>query len=370
MGQGARTGVPGLTDLHELREAGYLRLPLPPEFGGPGLSLAQVGAEQRRLAYYATGTASMVSAHLAWVGVATELWRSGDHSLQWVLEEAARDQLFAAGHVERGNDEYLLASATRAERVDGGYRFTGYKSLDSLDLSWNYLGLHGVELTDDDRPQIVHAFLPHNTEGVSVREFADDGCTGPARRAEALFDGAFVPDRFVARRVACGPSGIDRFVSTLFAWELMLNAEIACGLARRALDVTIDTLHRTSVVMREGTMASDAGAQRQVARMGSTLEQMEPHVDAIVRQWTRGTRHGARWPMKVLAARQQAANGASLVVEDALDLVGGNGLFRHPELEQLSRAERLARRHPASARFTDRIVARTLLNLASDHDRG
>jgi alkylation response protein AidB-like acyl-CoA dehydrogenase len=366
----ARGDLPAQADLEELRAAGYLRLPTPPEFGGPGLSLAQVSAEQRRLAYYAAGVATTVTAHLAWVGVAAELWRSGDRSLQWVLEEAARDQLFAAGHVERGNDEYLLASATRAERVDGGYRFTGYKSLDALGASWNYLGLHGVERHDHDGSHIVHAFLPRNTEGVSVRDGADDDGVGPARRAEALFDGAFVPDRFVARRVASGPSGIDGFVSTLLAWELMMNAQIACGLARRALDVTIDTLHRTPVVMQAGTMASDAGAQRQVARMGSTLEQMEPHVDAIVRQWARGTRHGTRWPMKLLAARQHATNGAALVIEDALDLVGSNGLFRHPELEQLARTERVARRHPASSRFTDGIVARTLLNMAPDHGRG
>src|SRR5215469_4066600 len=38
-------------DFDELREAGYLRMPIPKEFGGLGLTLAEVAREQHRLAY-------------------------------------------------------------------------------------------------------------------------------------------------------------------------------------------------------------------------------------------------------------------------------------------------------------------------------
>src|SRR5262250_2627822 len=40
-------------DFADLRAAKYLVLPVPAEFGGPGLTLAEVCREQRRLAYYA-----------------------------------------------------------------------------------------------------------------------------------------------------------------------------------------------------------------------------------------------------------------------------------------------------------------------------
>jgi alkylation response protein AidB-like acyl-CoA dehydrogenase len=342
-------------DLDELRTAGYLRVALPPAFGGPGLTLSEVGTEQRRLAYYAARVSSMVSAHLTWVGVAAELWRSGDRSLQWILEEAARDRLFTTAHVERGNEGYLLSSATRAERVDGGYRFTGYKSLGSLGGAWNFLGIHGVDLRDPKRPHIVHAFLSRNTEGVTVRESIDSGGPDGAPFDDALLDGAFIPDHFV---------------HTLLAWELLLGGQIACGVARRALDVTVDALHRTTVAMQTRTMAADAEVQHQVARMGQTLEAIEPHVDSIATQWTSGTRHGARWPMKLLTARQHATDGAGQVIDAALDLVGGNGLYRHPELEHLASAARLARRHPATPRFTNGVVARTILSISADHDIG
>jgi hypothetical protein len=72
--------------------------------------------------------------HLYWTGVAADLYRAGDTSLQWLLEEAAAGEVFAAGHAEAGNDLPLLYSTARADRADGGYRFTGRKMFGSLRL--------------------------------------------------------------------------------------------------------------------------------------------------------------------------------------------------------------------------------------------
>ena len=44
-------------DFDELRASGYLDAAIPPEFGGPGLTLAEVARLQRRLAYHAPATA-------------------------------------------------------------------------------------------------------------------------------------------------------------------------------------------------------------------------------------------------------------------------------------------------------------------------
>src|SRR5207253_7159066 len=108
-------------DFIELRAARYLLLAVPAELGGAGMSLAEVCREQRRLAYYAPATALAVNMHLYWAGVAADLWRRGDTSMEWLLREAAAGEIFAAGHAESGNDIPLLLSTTRAERVNGGY---------------------------------------------------------------------------------------------------------------------------------------------------------------------------------------------------------------------------------------------------------
>ena len=73
-------------DFEELRAAKFLLLSLPVEFGGQGRVLADVCRELRRLAYYAPATALAVNMHLYWIGVAADLWRSGDTSLEWIPE--------------------------------------------------------------------------------------------------------------------------------------------------------------------------------------------------------------------------------------------------------------------------------------------
>src|ERR1700730_10508218 len=90
-------------DFDELRAAGYLKLAVPQDLGGLGLSLAEVAEQQRRLAYRAPATSLAVNMHIYWTGVAADLRRFGDRSLEWILREAAAGEVFAAGHGESGN---------------------------------------------------------------------------------------------------------------------------------------------------------------------------------------------------------------------------------------------------------------------------
>src|ERR1700722_341398 len=131
-------------DFAELKAAGYLALAVPRELGGQGFTLAQSCREQRRLAYHAPATALGINMHVYWVGLAADLWRQGDKSLEWMLKEAMDGEVFSAGHSERGNDLPVLLSTSKAERVDGGFRFTGHKMFGSLSPVFTRYGLHGM----------------------------------------------------------------------------------------------------------------------------------------------------------------------------------------------------------------------------------
>src|SRR5260221_2712296 len=84
-------------DFADLRDADYLTMAVPCELGGRGLNLAQVCREQRRLAYYAPATALGINMHVYWVGLAADLWRRGDRSLEWLLRQAMESEDFNAG---------------------------------------------------------------------------------------------------------------------------------------------------------------------------------------------------------------------------------------------------------------------------------
>jgi alkylation response protein AidB-like acyl-CoA dehydrogenase len=353
-------------DFQELRDAGYLLLNVPTEFGGYGRTLAEVAREQRRLAYYAAPTALAVNMHLYWTGVAADLWRGGDTSLQWVLEEAARGEVFAAGHAESGNDIPVLLSTTRAERVEGGYRFTGHKSFGSLTPVWTYLGLHGMDAHDPAAPVIVHGFMPRSTEGYRVVSTWDVLGMRATQSDDTLLDGTFVPDRYIARVVPAGAAGLDRFVLAIFAWALLDFANIYYGIARRALDLTIDTAKKKRSIALSRPMAYHAELQHRVAKMGLLVEEVEPHLERIAEDWSRGVDHGGAWPAKIFAAKHHAVEASWRVVDLALDVAGGFGVFRRAGVERLFRDARLGRMHPANSMLTHELVAKTLLGISPD----
>src|SRR5438477_4526385 len=99
-------------DFDQLHEAKYLLSAVPREFGGLGLTLAEICSEQRRLARRSAPTALGINMHLIATGVAADLWRRGDKSQVWILEEVSRGAVFAYGHSESGNDlEVIYAAA-------------------------------------------------------------------------------------------------------------------------------------------------------------------------------------------------------------------------------------------------------------------
>jgi alkylation response protein AidB-like acyl-CoA dehydrogenase len=353
-------------DFEELREAGYLRLAVPTELGGAGLSLAGVAQQQRRLGYHAAPTALAINMHLYWTGTAADLWRAGDLSQLWLLEAAAAGQVFAAGHAESGNDIPVLLSTTKAQRVEGGYRFTGRKSFGSLSPVWTYLGIHGMDTADPSAPKIVHAFMPRDTQGYRIEQTWDVLGMRATRSDDTILDGVFVPDRYVVRVVPAGAAGIDPFVLALFAWALLGFGNIYYGLARRALEVTIETVKSKRSIGLTRSMAYHAELQHRIAQMGLAFESIGPHLDRVADDWSNGVDHGGRWPAKIFAAKYHAVEESWRIVDLALEVAGGFGIFRRSGLEQLFRDARLGRIHPANSMLTHEIVAKTLLGISPD----
>jgi alkylation response protein AidB-like acyl-CoA dehydrogenase len=353
-------------DFEELRAAKYFIMPVPEKVGGPGLSLAQVCREQRRLAYYAPATALAVNMHLYWVGVAADLWRRGDKSLEWMLTDAAAGEIFAAGHAESGNDIPVLLSSSKAERVDGGYRFTGRKNFSSLTPVWTRFGFHGMDTSDPTHPKVVHAFMLRNSSGYTIKETWDALGMRATRSDDTTLENVFIPDRYVARIVPAGGAGIDTFVLSMFAWALMGFANVYYGLAKRALDRSIAAVKSKSSLALSRSMAYHPEIQHAVAQMVIELESIGPHLDRIAEDWSNGVDYGPEWPSKIFAAKYHAVEGSWRVVDLGLDIAGGHGIFRSVGYERLLRDARLGRIHPANAFLTHEVVGKTALGISLD----
>jgi alkylation response protein AidB-like acyl-CoA dehydrogenase len=359
-----------MEDFEQLRDAGYLTLAVPTELGGLGADLAGVCREQRRLAYRSPATALCVNMHLYWTGLAADLWRSGDRSLQWLLEEAVSGEIFAAGHGEAGNDLPVLMAVAGAAPVTGGYRYTGHKMFTSLSPVWTRLGIHGLDTSDPANPKIVHAFMPRDTDGYRIVETWDTLGMRATRSDDTILEGAFVPDRYVARVVPTGFAGADAFVLGVFAWAEPTFASVYLGIAQRAMDLAVAGLaKKTSVVLGNRSMAYHPMVQWSVAEMAIELDAITAHVERVATDWSAGVNHGGLWPSKLVACKYHAVEGAKRVVDLAMDASGGAGMFKGQELERLYRDVRCGGFHPANSSLVHELVGKTALGILGEEPR-
>jgi len=348
-------------DLNDLRAAGYLKIAVPEDLGGSGATLAEYGRQVQRLAEHAPATALGLNMHVYWTGMAADLRRMGDNSLEWLLREAAAGEVFAAGHSESGNDLPVFLSTARAERVDGGYRIYGHKNFGSMSPAWTRLGLHAMDATDPAGPQIIHAFMPRDTPGYSIKETWDTLGMRATRSDDTIIDGAFVPDRYIARKVPAGAA--DAFILCLFMWGLGGFASVYLGIARRAMDIAVETAKKRSSIAVTRSLAYHPEVQHAVAEMQIELDGIEAHVDRVLADWSTGVDHGHLWPMKLVGMKHHVVEGAKRIVDQAMAVSGGSGMFKGSELERLYRDVRCGGFHPANSFLTHELVAKLRLGI-------
>jgi alkylation response protein AidB-like acyl-CoA dehydrogenase len=353
-------------DFEDLRASGYLKIAVPVEYGGYGLGLDEVVRLQRRLAYFAPATAVAVNMHVYWTGLVADLVRQGDPTLEWILREAGEGRIFAAGHGETGNDLPVLFSSAQAARVDGGWEITGHKIFGSLSPVWDYLGVHAMDASDPEHPQVVHAFLPRDTPRYRIEDTWDTLGMRATASQDTILDRTFVADEHIALVCPAGFAGAGPFQVGIFAWALLGFGAVYSGIARRAYDMTVEAMHRRTSLALTRSMAYHPEVQHYVAEMRINLEQADAMLERTASDWANGVDHGMDWPVKIVATKYAVVNRSFEVVDRALDLSGGSGIFKRSRLEQLFRDSRLGRIHPANLMLTHELVGKLSLGLDPD----
>jgi alkylation response protein AidB-like acyl-CoA dehydrogenase len=356
-------------DLSDLRAAGWFTAALPEDLGGLGLNLAELGAEQRRLAHYSPATALSTCMHHYWAGLGADLHRIGLRGADLINGYVMDGDILASGHAEVGNDIPLALSTTSASRVEGGWRITGRKMFGSFGPHWNRLGLHAMDASDPTAPVVVHGFVPHDAPGLTTVPNWDAQGMRATESHDTVLDDVFVPDSQVLCVVPAGPPSHPA-VAVMQVWALTLIANVYIGIAERALEIAVTQAdRRTSIAIPRGTFAHHPMVQHQVAEMYLALDAARACVDAVARDWVDGVDHGPMWGPKVLAAKWQATVAANRVVDLACEVVGGSSYRRETELERLSRDVRAARFHPGTDAFTHEIIGKALLGVDGDGPR-
>ena len=141
------------------------------------------------------------------------------------------------------------------------------------------------------------------------------------------------------------------------------------GIALRARDLAVAGTRKKTSLGLTRSMAYHPEFQHDAAEMTIGIEAMGPHLDRVAADWSNGVDHGQEWTSKLVAAKYYVVESAKRVVDLAMDLSGGAGMFKGNELERLYRDVRCGCFHPANSHLTHEIVGKTTLGIGLDEQR-
>ncbi len=130
------------------------------------------------------------------------------------------------------------------------------------------------------------------------------------RSDDTILDRVFVPDSHVVRVCPPGMAGADFFVLAIFAWALGGFSNVYYGLAQRMLELATEQVKSQKSLELTRSKAYHPEVQRGVADMVMELEAMGAQIESVTGDWSNGVDHGATWPIKLVAMKYRAVEGA------------------------------------------------------------
>lgn len=324
-------------DYDQLRNAGYYAAFVPEEFGGSGLTLSEIAAEQTRLAKAAPGTALGINMHQIIVGLGRMLVDAGRSEGEQILRDAADGHLFGFGISEPGNDLVLFGSISDAKPTeDGGYTFTGTKVFTSLSPAWTRLLTFGADSESSDAPKSVFAILRREDGGVTIK---DDWYVLGMRGTQSnttLLEGASVKAEQVLGRVDPGPN-LDPVVLGIFAnFEILLAATYA-GVGERAIEVAVEHVKKRRSVMNQTTYSNDPAIRWRLAEAALLMNAVGPQIREMAALVESDAEPNLGWLPRLSAVKNAASEASLRVVEQCVRACGGSSYYDKNELSRLYR---------------------------------
>lgn len=324
-------------DFAELKAAGYYRAFVPTEYGGEGLTLAEISREQTRLAQAAPATALAINMHHIIVGLGRHLVEQGVESGAQILRDAAAGELHAFGISEPANDLVLFGSLTEARPDDaGGYHFHGVKIFTSMAPAWTRLLTFGRDTSSDDDPHSVFAVLHRDRGGFAIK---DDwnvlGMRGTQSNSHVL-QGAHAPREQVLQRVPAGVS-FEPVVFGIFSYFEVLLGATYLGIGNRAIEVAAQKVKTRKSVLNQDVYANDPDIRWRLADAAIEMHNASAVVHNLARALDEKEDRGAIFYPQFSAAKNAAAEASLHAVEQAIRSMGGSSYSNTGELSRLYR---------------------------------
>ncbi|RED51748.1 acyl-CoA dehydrogenase family protein [Cohnella lupini] len=339
----------------DLKEAGYLKLTVPRQFGGDEISLYELVLLQERLAYGDGSTALAVGWHVGHIlhlrttgKWPQDLWADLCRS---VAEDGTMINTFAS-EAATGSPSRGGRPETTAIAVDGGWRITGRKTFSTLSPILDRFVVSAY-IPDED---CTSDFLIMRTEGVTVVETWDSLGMRATGSHDVALDGVFAgTDMRLSGKGADDGSG----------WLLHIPA-CYTGIALAARDFALEFARSYKPNYMNAPIASLPSIQQLIGEMEVELRTARSLLYSAADRWDREPESRPSLKPDLGLTKYVAVNNAIRVVDLAMRIVGGTSLSRELPLERYYRDVRAGLHNPPM----DNAVLQTLASNALNEDGG
>jgi alkylation response protein AidB-like acyl-CoA dehydrogenase len=158
--------------------------------------------------------------------------------------------------------------------------------------------------------------------------------------------GVVAPADRVVRTVAPGPNP-DPIVFGIFSVFEVLLASVYTGIARRALDLAVETVQKRRSKKSGTTYSQDPDIRWRIADMALAYDAVPMQIATIAHDVDAVADRGASWFFSLSGLKHRAVVMAKQVADDAMLVSGGSSYFTRNELSRIYRDVLAGMFHPS-----------------------
>jgi acyl-CoA dehydrogenase len=335
-----------------MREAGYLGMRLPEEYGGTSASLSQMCIVLEEFSRSHRVLTGLIDATSGLTPSAFVRHGSAAQREKYVRKLATGEMRAAFALTEPGAGSDSAAISTRAKKVDGGWKINGRKHF----ISGGHVAdvLMVMTVTDAQkraRGGITALLVEKGTPGFIVTRVDTTIGSEAWKLAELTFEDCFVPDSAVMGKVGEG----FRIAMESLTDGRMAVACCCIGAADRLLELM--TAHAKERVTFGEPLASRQAIQWMLADSAVDIATARTLAYETLRQIEAGRPVGSAPSMCKLYCSEMVGR----VTDRAIQVFGGQGLIRGFPVERFYRDVRHYRIGEGTSEVHRMVIARDLL---------
>lgn len=353
----ARTDEEGsfpFENLQNLKDAGFLSLTVPKEYGGRGFNLYDMLLFQERLAEGDGATALSIGWHLGSILEMgeTRFWK--ESQFEKLSREIADKQILinrAATELGTGSPTRGGLPSTNAVKKAGKWILNGRKSFTSMAVALDYTL---VSARIGDTAEVGVFLVDNRSKGVRVEDKWNTISMRGTRSDDIIFENVELPNEALVENNKTAKNPLPK------AWLLHIPACYS-GIALAARNYAIEfakTYHPNSL---PGPISEVPEVQRKIGEMELKLLQSRQFLYATADKWIRFPEKRSFMAGELGAVKHVTTNAANEVVDLAMRIVGARSLAKSNPLQQFYRDVRAGLHNPPMDDAVISLLAKQVL---------